>query len=237
VRRLFILAALALRCAAQFAPPPQAKSPDEFDSYLDVLDAPTPTAVIPAAETFLRSWPASGLRGHVYEREFEAYRRLGDSVRAIEAGESSLAAAPDNLLMLANLSVVLANGTSDPSRLARSGEYARKAIALSKSIRLPRSISPSEWTQIEARVNSQAHAALGLVANQRGDVTGAIREFETAISLGPEPDATQYLRLGMLYRAAGNLNGAREKLERAAKSDEPAIRELATRELARIGQR
>src|SRR5262249_40902103 len=153
------------------------------DSYLAVVDAGTPGNVIAAGDAFVRAWPASGLRGHVYEMEFEAYRRLGDADQAIEAAEKSLAAAPDNLVMLANLSVVLANGTRDAKRLARAETYARKVIELSTSIRLPKFIRPDEWEHIDARLNSQAHAALGLVANQRGEIPSAIHEFEAAIKL------------------------------------------------------
>jgi tetratricopeptide (TPR) repeat protein len=234
MRKLALLVTMALCCAAQFAPLPQADSPEEFDSYLSVVDAGTPAAVIAAGEAFVRGWPASGLRGHVYEMEFEAYRRLSDADKAIEAGEKSLAAAPDNLVMLAGLSVVLANGTQDAKRLARSEMYARKAIELSTSIRLSKFIGPDEWTQINARLNSHAHVALGLVANQRGNIKGAIHEFEAAIALAPEPDATQYYRLGMLYRVIGNISGAREKLRRAAELNEPAIQELAEQELQQL---
>jgi len=237
VRKLAIVASTAACCLAQFAPPPQADSPEEFDSYLAVVDASAPAAVIAAGEVFVRAWPGSGLRGHVYEMEFEAYRRLGDADKAIEAGEKSLAAAPDNLIMLANLSVALANGTRDAKRLARAEMYARKAIELSTSMRLPKFIHPDEWEQINARVNSQAHAALGLVANQRGAIQHAIQEFETAVKLAPEPDATQYYRLGLLYHVIGNISGAREKLQRAMELNEPGIRELAEQQLRQLPKR
>jgi predicted NBD/HSP70 family sugar kinase len=137
------------------------------------VGAGTPAAVIAAGDAFVRAWPASVLRGHVYEMEFEAYRRLSDADKAIEAGEKSLAAAPDNLVMLANLSVVLANGTQDVKRLARSEMYARKAIALSGSIRLPKFISPDEWVQINARLNSQAHVALARPSQTRTSFSDA----------------------------------------------------------------
>jgi tetratricopeptide (TPR) repeat protein len=234
MRTLAILGAAASLCTAQFAPLPQADSPEEFDAYLAVVDAGTPAATIAAGETFVRVWPASGLCGHVYEIEFEAYRRLGDADRAIEAGEKSLAAAPDNLVMLANLSVVLANGTRDPKRLERSEIYARKAIELSKSIRLPKFITPAEWAKTSARMKSQAHVALGLAANQRDDVKGAIREFETAIDMAPEPDATQFYRLGMLYRVSGNISAAKEKFRQATELNEPKIRELAEQQLRQL---
>jgi tetratricopeptide (TPR) repeat protein len=234
MKKLGILASMALSCVAQFAPLPQADSPEEFDSYLAVVDAGTPGKVIAAGDAFVRAWPASGLRGHVYKMEFEAYRRLGDADKAIEAAEKSLTAAPDNLVMLANLSVVLANGTRDAKRLAHAETYARKVIELSTSIRLPKFIRPDEWEHIDARLNSQAHAALGLVANQRGDIPSAIHEFEAAIKLAPEPDATQYYRLGLLYSVTGNISAAREKLRRAAELNEPAIRELAEQQLRQL---
>ena len=237
MRTLAFLCGLAVSGAGQITPLPQANSPEEFDAYLSILDAHGPAAVIAAGNTFVRRWPASPLRGHVYELEFEAYRQMGDAGRAIEAGEKSLAAAPDNLIMLANLSVVLANGTGDPNRLDRSTTYARKVIALSGTFRIPKSISPGEWAEISARVKSQAHAALGLVDNQRGDEIGAIREFETAIALAPSPDATQYYRLGMLYRVTGRISEAKEKFRRAAELPEPAVQELALRELRRLDGR
>jgi tetratricopeptide (TPR) repeat protein len=226
-----------LKAAGQFAPLPQAESPEEFDAYLSVLEAREPAAVIRAGEAFARSWAGSPLRGHVYELEFEAYRALGDAEKAILAADQSLAAAPDNLMVLANLAVVLANGTRDPKRLGRAEELARKVIALTKSFRVPRFIGPGEWAQIDGRLNSQAHAALGLVANQRGNLSEAIREFESAVALAPSPDATQLYRLGVLHRTAGNLSGARKEFRRAAESGDRAIRELAERELRQLEPR
>jgi tetratricopeptide (TPR) repeat protein len=237
MRRLVILSLFAGYCAAQIVPLPQADSPEEFDAYLAVLDTHTPTAILAAAGAFLHAWPASALRGHVYELEFEAYRQTGDVDKAIEAGEKSLAAAPDNLVVLANLSVVLANGTSDPKQLERATMYARKVIELSLSFRIPKSITPREWAEINARVNSQAHAALGLVDNRRGDTRAAIREFETAIALAPSPDATQYYRLGLLYRVAGRIAEAKAEFRRAAELPDPGIQELARRELRQLAGR
>jgi tetratricopeptide (TPR) repeat protein len=235
--RLAILGLLAGCCAGQIVPLPQADSPEEFDAYLSVLDTHTPAATLAAAEAFVRGWPASALRGHVRELEFEAYRQMGDVDRAIDAGEKSLAAAPDNLIVLANLSVVLANGTSDPKRLERSMTYARKVIELSISFRIPKSITPREWAEINARINSQAHAALGLVDNQRGNVRAAIHEFETAIALAPSPDATQYYRLGLLYRVVGRIADAKKEFRRAAEMPDPGIQELAQRELRQMDER
>ncbi|HZT32880.1 MAG TPA: hypothetical protein VFA33_23540 [Bryobacteraceae bacterium] len=237
MRWLTLLAASICSLAAQFAPLPQADSPEEFDAYLRVLAAGSPAGVVAAGDAFLRAWPASTLRGHVYAQEYEAYRALGDADKAIAAAEQSLAAAPDNLAMLAGLAGVLANATSDPKRLARAEECARKVIALGQSFRVPKFISPEEWERTAGRLNSQAHAALGLVANQRGDLRDAVREFEAAISLAPSPDASQYYRLGVLYRTIGNAPEAMRLFRRAAELGDPVIRPLAERALRALEHR
>ncbi|HWC00180.1 MAG TPA: tetratricopeptide repeat protein, partial [Bryobacteraceae bacterium] len=235
--RLALLGFAVLCCAvsawAQFAALPQAETPEEFDAYLRVLDGKTPAAVTAAGDAFLKGWPASGLRAHVYELELEAYRAMGDADKAIAAGEASLRLAPDNLVVLVNLAGVLANGTREEKRLARAEECARRAIAVAATLRVPRFIPPAEWEESSARWNSQAHAALGLVANARGDTATAIAEFEKAIAQAPHPDGTQYYRLGLLYRAVGKSAEAKRAFERAAEAGEAEIRARAERELRR----
>jgi tetratricopeptide (TPR) repeat protein len=222
---------------AQFAPLPEAESPEEFDDYVNVVEAATPGEQIHAAETFIRSWRESALRGPVYARLFEAYRRQGDGERAIEAAENALKHAPDNLAVLAELALVLANGTRDGRRLARAAEAARRVLALTETLRLPKSIPPAEWESLSARLKSQAHAALGLVANARGDPSTAIGEFETAVTLAPVANAAHHYRLGLLYRAAGRRDDAIRQLGCAAMLGEPAIAALARQELEAMGVR
>lgn len=203
---------------------PQAESPEEFDAYLRVLDAQSPAGVVAAGDAFVADWPSSGLRAHVYELELEAYRAMGDASKAMAAGEASLRLAPDNVVVLANLADVLANGAHDAKRLARAEECARRVIAVTATLRIPKFISPAEWESSSSRWNSQAHAALGMVANARGDTSAAIREFETAVAMAPGPDGTQYYRLGLLYRAAGRNEEAVRALRRAAEAGDAEIR-------------
>jgi tetratricopeptide (TPR) repeat protein len=217
--------------AAQSPSAGQANSREEFDEYLLVLSKIAPKEVISAAGSFERNWPRSELLAHVLELELEAYRSLGDSANAIVTGEKALKAAPDNLLVLTNMAYILASSTSDQQQLARAERYARRELELSKTIRIPKRISPKEWDEVQGRQNSTAHAALGLVAYKRGDIAGAIQEFETAVKLSPAPEAAHYYRLGMLYQASGNESGAIEMLRRAAESSDPAIRQLAETEL------
>jgi tetratricopeptide (TPR) repeat protein len=232
-----MLLALQAGAQAQFSFPGQASSPEEFDSYLLVLEKTSPKDIISATADFEQRWPHSGLIAHVFELEAEAYASLGDAAKAIRSNERALDAAPDNLVVLANLAYVIANSASNSQQLARAEECARRELKLSQTIVIPKKISPQEWEEIRNRIGSTAHASLGLVAYKRGDLTEAIREFEAAVRLEQIPDPAQYYRLGMLYRASGNQSKALEMLRRAAGSNDPTIRQLAEAELSRITSR
>lgn len=228
---------LGVSCPAQSPSVGQADSREEFDGYLLLLSKTAPNEVISAAKSFESLWPNSRLLGHVLELELEAYRSLGDSANAILTGEKALKVAPDNLLVLTNIAYILASSTSEQQQLARAERYARRELELSRTLRVPKKISPKEWGEIQGRQNSTAHAALGLVAYKRGNIGGAIQEFETAVKLAPAPDAAHYYRLGMLYRMRGDESLAVEMLGRAADSSDSTIRGLAENELKSMRRR
>ena len=216
---------------AQFAAEPQADTPEEFDAYLVVLAKSTPQDIISAAGDFERKWPRSTLCAPIYEMDLEAYRSLGDSAGAIRAGERALQVAPNNLAVLAQLAYVIADSSSDPPQLARAEELARAEVEKAKTIKLPRSISPAKWDEIQSRLGAMAHTALGLVAYKHGDVALAIRELETAMNLTPTPDPALYYRLGMLHKASGDTARAIQELQKVAASNDPVLAPLAQRQL------
>ncbi|MDP7625533.1 MAG: tetratricopeptide repeat protein, partial [Rhodospirillales bacterium] len=55
--------------------------------------------------------------------------------------------------------------------------------------------------------NADALHFLGLIAQQRGDLSTAIEQIEAAIAVEPER-STFYFNLGATFSAAGNLTGA-----------------------------
>lgn len=216
---------------AQFAVEPQAATAEEFDAYLVVFSKSTPKDIISAADDFERKWPRSTLCAPIYEMELGAYRALGDSAGAIRAGEKALQAVPNNLAVLAQLAYLIANSSSDPPQLVRAEELARAEIAKSKTIKLPRWMSPARWDEIQGRLGTMAYSALGLVAYKRGNLALAIREMETAMNLTPTPDPALYYRLGMLHKASGDTARAIQELQKAAASNDPVLRPLAQRQL------
>ena len=95
--------------------------------------------------------------------EAEAHASLGDSAKAIVAGKKALDAAPDNLAILANVAYAMANSTTDAEQLGGAEGYARRELELSKTLHIPRKISPQEWQEIQGRLDSTAHSSLGLM--------------------------------------------------------------------------
>ncbi|HLI34709.1 MAG TPA: tetratricopeptide repeat protein [Terriglobia bacterium] len=210
---------------------PQANSPAEFDAYLNILAKTTPEGVISATEMFERNWPHSELCGKVNEMEMEAFRSLNNATGAIRAGAKALAVNPDNPAVLASLAYILADSFSDSQHLAQAERDARKEIEISEKLHIPRWILPNEWDRNRSAIDSEAHAALGLIAYKQGNIRKAIQEFEMAIKMNPSPDPAQDYRLGVLYQAAGNKVKAIQELRLAANSKDTAIRMRAQREL------
>jgi tetratricopeptide (TPR) repeat protein len=214
----------AFPLCSQFLPTLQAGTPEEFDDYLRVEETGDPAA----CDSFVRRWPNSELLARVYEIQFEAYRKQGDVKGARRAGELALRAAPANLPMAAGLALVLANA----GYTEKAEHYASGALRGLETFRAPRSIPLKVWTAARNRIRSRAHAALGLVAFHRDKPGEAIREFERAIELAPEPDAGNHLRLGRLYRLQGRTAEAKAQFQKAAATGDKLVQELVEAELA-----
>lgn len=214
-------------CYSQFLPNLQAKTPAEYDAYLDVLDGP----VLEKGTAFERDFPQSSLRLPVCELMVNAWRSQGNREQAIAAAERGLAVAPDYAPLLVEIADLLANGTH---KLDRAEQAAQNALELLERVKAPQRISPEEWTSTVAKLRSRAHTALGMVRFKKDDRTGAMKAFEAARDAGGEDDPSLHYRLGRLYAVSGQIEKARRELGRAALSPDPQLRELAKKALAEL---
>jgi predicted CXXCH cytochrome family protein len=92
--------------------------------------------------------------------------------------------------------------------------------------------------QIEAalRLNpnlAEAHDLLGTLLERKGQVDGALREYTEAVRLRPDLSHAQ-LDLGGVLANKGDKAAAAEHLRQAAKSPDPALRDLAERLLKQL---
>jgi Flp pilus assembly protein TadD len=222
-----IVFCMAVRLGAQFQPPLEAETPEEFDSYLTVEEAAAGRETLARSDTFQKQWPASKLLPRVWELRFFAWQKLGQAAEARRAGEEALALAPGNLTVRAALAVQLAS--EDVGAAERHAQTVLDELAKTK---LRRGVPLAQYETTAAKLRSQAHVALGLVKFRRGDATGALTELETADRLAPEP-ALSY-RLGRLYAALGRTAEARRRLTEAAQAADPALAERGRAALAEL---
>ncbi len=245
-RRIAALALLgATAGAAQFGVfrnlgfTPQAQTADEFDSFLEIVAESDPRRRVERVAAFASRFSESELLGTAFHYRLEACVELDDIECVLRAGRIVLERIPDNLDALLTLASSIPNaagGRPDAARLLHAAEgYARRALEILQSKRIPRSIPFADWSRLRLEMEAQAHEALGHVAAKRGDFPEAVREFERATELSPEPVGRQHFRLGVAYSWLQRLGEARVALETAAKLGPEPITSLAEGELARIG--
>jgi len=213
--------------------PRQAKTPEEFDLYLDFDETHDAAVKHRAALNFEQSYPQSELLVYVYQSELEYARARNLSNNVVSVGERALAIAPDDIPVLLALAEVMPNGEVDPRSLDRSEAYARRALDLSESRHVSPQLTLDDCDNLRRKIRSRAYAALGLVAMKRGAVPLATQEFERAVAENPGTDGVQLYRLAKLYLTSGRRANAAALFEKAIEAGPPEISSLAAVELSR----
>jgi tetratricopeptide (TPR) repeat protein len=219
----------------------QAKTEGEFDKYLEIVTASDPHQIVSHAEAFVVLFPHSELSSAAYRYKMQAYEQLNDFDGMLAAGRQALVGNPDDastLLALATAMASRAAARSDREALLSEAERdARHALEEVEKAHLSRKVSMQEWTQQKHQMQSEAYGALGVVSLERKQTEAAARDFTTAISLSPQPQGIQFLRLGLAYssmatntaRAAAQVN-----FRRAAELGPEAVRKSALSELTKL---
>jgi tetratricopeptide (TPR) repeat protein len=214
---------------------PQAKSQDEFDSYLEIVTETDPRKVIQRVDAMASHFPDSKLLGIAYQYQMHAYQQIGNADGMLAAGKKALTAIPDNLNTLLTLAPAMANlAVQRPDRaqlLSQAETYARAALDAIEKVHPPHQVPLKDWAQQKRSMQSSAHETLGVIDLDRGNASGAVTEFETAIQLRLVPEGAQFYRLGVAYRAAGRKDDARNAWNHAAQLGPDAIRRLASDQL------
>lgn len=240
------LLASSVHVRGQFGPlvdpayTPQAKSQEEFDGYLEILMQTDPKETIAQVEKFVSAYPTSQLLGIAYQHQMLACQELNDLHGVVEAGAKALKLLPDNLTTLLTLASSIPNtpaSGSDAAKLLRQAEeYAHRALRALHRIQVPREISLDRWERLRDQMEAQAHEALGHVAAKQGRINSAISEFEKATENNPEPQGTQFLRLGLAYLWAGRQESAKRALKKAAELGPDLVTRRALEELQKLGR-
>jgi tetratricopeptide (TPR) repeat protein len=232
---------------AQFGPlrnlaqAPQAKSPEELDSYLEILvetDAPQRIAKV---ETFTGNYPDSSLVGLAYQYQMLAYEELKDFEGVIRAGRKALPRLPENLKTLLTLSAAIANVADNQSDrdqlLGEAEDYARRALPLLERFLIARQLSIEEWERTRAQMKAQAHESLGQIAAKRSQWVDAVSEFQQAVESSPTPQGSQFLRLGLACAMLDRSECAETALVKASELGPEAVRTRSLEALWKVKKR
>lgn len=214
----------------------------EAMGYKTLEQASDPDTKIRMAMEFAQTFPKSELLSYVFTQAAAAFQQKGDFTNAAKTGRRSLDLDANNIYSL----LIVATAISEPSMVRNAPDDGAQALAEAQSDArraldlLPRLPSrpgetPEQFAARKAGIESSAHSALGSVAMQQESYDEAIKQFNKAISLAPQPKASLYFRLGEIYSNTGNKQKAIEAFSKAAELGKGTVIETyATRSLKEI---
>lgn len=209
---------------------------EEESDMRAIQDELNPDVAIQLAAEFVEKHPGSALLTYVHAFSASQYARKGDVDSLIAQCEKSLALKSDNLMSLLMLAQTLPQPQSlrkgNPDKLLDEAEkYAGQALVLIGNL----THQPEEAEdKFETRKNTylrDLHSSLGMVHFQRslqsltgqpdsGELGKAETEFDLAVTISGEPNATDYYRLGEVRQYLHKTDAAIEAFSRAAELDD-----------------
>ena len=184
-----------------------------------------PNKRIEQLDRFAKTFPEDAAKnaGQINFDYFIAYKMANKPDKAMEYGEKTLAADPNNLVTRNLLALDYALGGANPDKAA---DYAKKAIELAQQMKKPEGLSDAQFKQEQDNQLGMAHLSLGYVTFTRAAAAGSkkmgptIDELKTAADLlGANPElqgqALYYLAYAYESGYPANHRGAMDALSKA----------------------
>jgi tetratricopeptide (TPR) repeat protein len=200
---------------------PAWKSREEYDAYQATASEQEPTKKIQLAQAFLEKFKDSDFKDLAYMEMVRAYQRLGDGIKAVEAGQKALDANPDNLdahTLVAYL-YPFTFKPDDPdvaAKLARAESDAKHGLEVLQKAQKPEGVSDDQFNQgIKAR-RAVFNTLLGFVALQRKDYAAGVMTLKAAAEDNPSnPYGFYWLGLSYLNLSPRDYDNAIWSMARA----------------------
>lgn len=221
---------------------PQAKTKEEYQAYVALMQITDPAAMEKAADEFVTKFPESELKGAVYQRSMAAYQNAGNEDKTVEMGRKSLTFNPDDPGVLVGVSEIIASRTRETDldkdeRLAEASKYAKRSLETVTDYPAPPTMSAEQVAMIKNEMRGSAYSVLGMAAYTNKDYPEAINNFKQSIEVTKNnPDPTVYLRLTLAFDKAGKYPEALDTANKtlALQNVPEQVTQLATQEKERL---
>jgi len=227
--------------ATPVAPQPKIKSKEELAAIQAIQSAMDPASRLAACDALIENFPKTEFNAFALQMATVSAQMMNDYEKMMIYGERTLAADPDNYIVM----LAMANGMAQKTqkfdldkeeKLSQATEYANKAIELIKDAPRPNpGVTEEMWTEAKRDFTAQGYEALGMVGLVREDYQSAVDNFKKAVDTAVIPNAATNVRLGAAYNKIGNPGEAIATLDSvlADTNVHPQIRQFAETERAR----
>jgi tetratricopeptide (TPR) repeat protein len=181
---------------------------------------------VQALDNFIKTYPESEKdnAGQINAAYFQAYQMQSNLDKTVEYGEKTLAADPNNLVVLNTMGLIDAFYVAHPV-VDKAADYAQKALTVAQDMKKPEGVDDAAFKKEQNNQLGIAHLTLGYAAFVKGSKTKklgpAIDELKMAGDLlegNPALQGQAYYYMGYAYEsgAPANHHGAMDALTKAA---------------------
>jgi tetratricopeptide (TPR) repeat protein len=193
-----------------------------------------PDAVIKAAEELLTKFADTEFKEIALFSEAQAYKQKNDNPKAQIFAERVLEVNPKNFQATLLVGEILASTTREndldrEDKLTRAEKYLNDTIETLKTTPKPNPQLPDEqWNEAKKFMAAEAHNDIGLAELTRKKYDLAIKEFQSAMDLDPQP--AYGVRLASAFQSAGKNDEAIALCDKILADPQlhPAIKQVAT---------
>jgi tetratricopeptide (TPR) repeat protein len=204
------------------------------------MEASSPSSIISQTEAFTHEFPDSQLLSFIQLRELQAEIDANSYEGAIGIGHELLQKSPKNLEALVLMAGVLPEfppslpGARKANALKEAREDIQAANELLQTFHLMESYSARDFIKYKRKLRNSLDEAAASVDLVSGNYERAIQEYQVVLAKNLTPSAIIYLRLGIAYYHAGQMEKARLQLAKAVQIDKGIVGKQAANLLKQI---
>jgi tetratricopeptide (TPR) repeat protein len=210
----------------------------EAEAINAMFSATTPDAQIAAAENLLSKFVDTSYKSLALYLEADCYSRKNDFEKSIVFAERSLEADPQNFQAMLLLARQYAAHTNEndldkEEKLNKAAKYANDSIpVIDKAPKPNPNVPDDKWEAAKKDYTSQAHEALGMVADVRKKYDVAATEYKAAVDGAAVPDPTTSVRYAVAEEHLGKFDEAIAALDKVISdpNSQPVVKQYATNE-------